>query len=441
MKEITITMAVCAVAGLLAISGYAVELKPVPCGKTATLGARNEVIRPGNPRSLFRADYMVDVPDGTIYPTLDGVIDSWEWSDAVQIDISDTLGKQGEIDPPGTVIMWLKYLPNPDTLTVLWAAVENTADHVAMGYDQVGIYVDDNKDEQWSPCFGGADGQSMEGNFWSVRAHQDTLMFREIRWPCNPCDTAWLLISAEPWSKVATTGGNVTYEFMIFLGDYFWMINRYPNKEEYWGWDKDFPTGLWTFCLNDTVGDGSAGIWNGWYPQVCNGYCDLSNFAVLDPSQVMVSVTDDFQDNLGGPGITPDNGGTMDFEGSYTNTVGSSIVVYRWVDMYMRKSNGCDGHLVRSFELKPNPITINAGATKTYVFALGPVPDKKAGLKLRLYHRLGHTLYDTESEMFYDEDTVEKQSLGNVPLSMNKQGPSSRCTFGLREDAEVSGGQ
>jgi len=433
MKRAWVTMAVLAVVGLLAASAYAVDLKPVPCGKTSAYGSRSEVIRPGNPQTLFNGDYLVDIPDGTIRPAIDGILSPGEWSiDAQQIDISDTEGQTDEPDPPGTVTMWIKHYPYTYGTTMydaIWVAVENTADHQTgpTSYDQVGFYVDDNKDEQWSPCFGGADGQSMEGNFWSVRAHQDTLMFREIRWPCNPCDTSWLLISDSTWSHVGMTGGNVTFEFIVLYGDLYWMLNV----------AKDFPKGLWAFCLNDTSQGAGDGYWNGWYPQVCVGMCDQENFATLDPPPVMVTVTDDYQDYLGVPGIVPDNKATIDFEGSYTNTSVTSRSVYRWVDVYRRRSDGCDGSLLRTLELKPNPFTLSAGETKTFTYALGPVPDNKQGLQVRVYHRVGTTLYTTESEMFFDEDIVEKDKMGNVPLSVDEPGPTSWRVFGLMEGVEV----
>jgi hypothetical protein len=227
---------------------------------------------------------------------------------------------------------------------------------------------------------------------------------------------------------VSMTGGNVTFEFIVLYGDLFYMLNV----------AKDFPKGLWAFCLNDTAGGGIAGIWNGWYPQVCAGMCDQENFATLDPPPVMVTLADDFQDNQGVPGTVPDNGGTIDFMVSYLNTTGSPQIVSNWVDIWTRDpATGCDKKEKKNLKLEKAPFTLDQHQTKTFIYSLGPVPDG-ALLKIRTYNRVGTTLWEAESELFFDDDIKEKNNLGGVPLGKETTGPSSWHTFGVMESYEVT---
>ena len=82
----------------------------------------------------------------TIYPTCDGYIDAAEWSDAYMYDISDTTGQSdGDVDPLGTVFLWLKQDDNG-----IYFAVRNNADAILDDHDQIGLHFDDN----WDGCFG-----------------------------------------------------------------------------------------------------------------------------------------------------------------------------------------------------------------------------------------------------------------------------------------------
>jgi len=155
----------------------------------------------------------------TIVPTCDGYIDATEWADAYMYDISDTTGQSdGIVDPPGTVILWLKQ----DDIGVYFA-IRNNADATLDDYDQCGLYFDDNHDG----CF--SSSATTEGNQWleyhptgslvNWRWIQDTDCGFPPSYVCSGDDFG----AAYPWTPscfgigIGPTGV-VDYEIMIPYG-------------------------------------------------------------------------------------------------------------------------------------------------------------------------------------------------------------------------------
>lgn len=187
-------------------------------------------------------------------PVIDGVISPGEWSDALQVDISNFLGRRDNIlRPIGSVMAWFKVNA---ALSKLYVAVDNTFDVVLEDHDEIALYVDDNNDG-----FYPAPGDSTEGNFWAVHyASGDLMRFRPIY---NNGGVGNTFLLPNPEIKVSAATGHPVYEFAVPLGTTNnWQINFNAQNQ----------SGIFIFALDDPAN------YDGWWPAVnqniftCEGY-------------------------------------------------------------------------------------------------------------------------------------------------------------------------
>ncbi|MBN1480410.1 hypothetical protein JXA70_09080 [candidate division KSB1 bacterium] len=135
--------------------------------------------------------------------TIDGFIDPAEWSGATIVDIRNT----GQTEP-----VFLYLLNNND---YLYIAVDDVANTSAAVDDQLGIYVDADRNYEWSS------GTLLEGNFWYPWNGGGTNeLYRALDgwWPEN-IDWDDPVPSTTSTSAASTVSGHVQYEIQFSLQD------------------------------------------------------------------------------------------------------------------------------------------------------------------------------------------------------------------------------
>jgi hypothetical protein len=190
--------------------------------------------------------FSLDVPEAAI-PTIDGVISSGEWDDAIKLDISDIFGYGGGVpQPQGSVFMYLKFDDNAD---VLYVAGEDFLNPTLDDNEGFGLYFDDNHNK----VFDGLPPFVLEGNFWAYwHPGGSNLRFREI--PSYAVDT---LFGAEV--EFSDLTGHLQGEVAIPMG----FMEGY--QLQVFGPDKI--AGLGAFLI---ARQGGAALFNGWWPQTMN---------------------------------------------------------------------------------------------------------------------------------------------------------------------------
>lgn len=185
-------------------------------------------------------------------PTIDGVINPDEWSDAFKVDISDFQGKKDNVvNPVGSVTAWFKV--NPEK-TALYVAVDDINDTVLEDHDEVALYVDDNNDGTYPPT-----GDDSEGNFWAVHyAAGDIIKYRPLY---NTGGTGTIDTIPNGQISVSIATGHLVYEFVIPLGN-----------TENWeiAYDEQSQSKLFAFVLDD--------------PSSYDSYWPYDNLNVFDPA-------------------------------------------------------------------------------------------------------------------------------------------------------------
>ncbi len=190
-------------------------------------------------------------------PTIDGVISPGEWSDALEVDISNFLGRNDNITRPiGSVMAWFKVNPAKSSLFV---AVDNTYDMVLEDHDEIALYVDDNNDG-----FYPAPGDSTEGNYWAAHyASGDVIKYRPIY---NTGGVGSTFFLPNPEISVSDATGHVVYEFIIPLGTASnWQISF--NSED--------QSGLFIFALDDPSN------FDGWWPCLNQNIFTADGYGVI----------------------------------------------------------------------------------------------------------------------------------------------------------------
>ncbi|MCX8014625.1 MAG: hypothetical protein N2748_01270, partial [candidate division WOR-3 bacterium] len=185
-------------------------------------------------------------------PTIDGDIQTTEWSDAERYDVSDVLG-QGTGYPylAGSAYLWVKH----DQNFIYFAGAMPYAT-TANNADQLGLYIDENNDGVWA-------NDSTEGNYWLVNYESpaiDSLIYRALLpvgvWRYGPV----------PGSEISAnlTSGYMQFEGKIPFGTEkyqinadpngdmmkFWMfaVDRDPPYSDYYGWwPQDVPGDSWRY--------------------------------------------------------------------------------------------------------------------------------------------------------------------------------------------------
>ncbi len=137
----------------------------------------------------------------TDYVTIDGSLAAGEWDGATVYNIA-----QSDDQP-----VWLYLMNNDD---YLYLAVDDAANHTAVPDDQVGVYMDRDRNGEWSD-------EPLEGNYWfSWSDNATTNLFRELRgwWPAqirwDDPETSATVIGT------AAVNGHLQYELRFPLDDF-----------------------------------------------------------------------------------------------------------------------------------------------------------------------------------------------------------------------------
>jgi hypothetical protein len=167
-------------------------------------------------------------------PTIDGNIQTSEWSDAEKYDVSDVLGQEGIAYPAGSAFLYVKHDANN-----LYVGCDLPYAATVDDFDQLGVYLDDNNDGVWAT-------DSSEGNYWLVHySTGDSVRYRAIM-SSNPM-TSWIY-GYVPSSaiSVATTSGHLQFEGAIPIGTARQNLNVNTNGDT---------VGLWFFAQDNPTGD------------------------------------------------------------------------------------------------------------------------------------------------------------------------------------------
>lgn len=95
---------------------------------------------------IILSQFQVLVPATSNPPIIDGVLAVGEWNAAVVVDISDTLGVDGNAEDPGDCIVYAQH----DTY-FLYLAFDCLEDTVLTDHSQPSIAVDDDNSGTWPP--------------------------------------------------------------------------------------------------------------------------------------------------------------------------------------------------------------------------------------------------------------------------------------------------
>lgn len=148
----------------------------------------------------YAVDSLIEAGWAYAPATIDGTIDSLEWSSADVTDISDILGMSSGGVLPNSVIL---YVMNNDSH--VFFAVDYTIDATDNVNDRTILYLDEDNDDAWAP-------DSSEGSYWAfMSSGGPQLWFAPL--PAGP------FFPNPPGAEVAMgLPGHVTYEFSIPLG-------------------------------------------------------------------------------------------------------------------------------------------------------------------------------------------------------------------------------
>ena len=152
--------------------------------------------------------HEIDVFDGTA-PTIDGIMDEGEWSDAFRVDVSNYLLPA----QMGSVTLHFKMDDN-----FLYVCSENHLDTEWTNNDGVALYIDDNNDGTYPPT-----GDDSEGNYWMYYGNPNTVRYRPIY---DNQSVGTTINLPEEIIACDMSQGYETIEFALPLGnDETWKIN------------------------------------------------------------------------------------------------------------------------------------------------------------------------------------------------------------------------
>lgn len=196
--------------------------------------------------------FNVVVPSGVV-PTVNGIIETGEWDDAIKIDVSDVFGFGGGVPlPQGSVFMYMKFNANTNMLYIAGEDFLNTALDDNEGF---GLYFDDNNNNAFEP--NGSLPVLQEGNFWAYwHPSGSDLRFRKIFTGGGVGDVITI-----PDAQVGFTdnAGYVQGEVAIPMG--------FNDGYELQVYGPERTVGLGGFMIARNAG---AAIFNGWWPQSMN---------------------------------------------------------------------------------------------------------------------------------------------------------------------------
>ena len=183
----------------------------------------------------------------TINPTIDGDVQTAEWADATQYDISDMLGQRGTAMRLGSAYMWIKHDHN-----FVYVAATTPLDTSDTNADELGLYLDENRSSSWST-------DSSEGNYWVRNCPSpipDSLTYRAI---LSTTPTTYRFPDPVSGSVIccSKTNGYMQYEVAIPKGTAKDQITNARTDSTMMR--------LWAFAL------GSPNDWYGYWPQTVPG--------------------------------------------------------------------------------------------------------------------------------------------------------------------------
>jgi len=167
-------------------------------------------------------------------PTIDGNIQTSEWSDAEKYDVSDVLGQEGVPYPAGSAYLYVKH-----DATNLYLGCDLPSASTLDDLDQLGVYLDDNNDGAWAT-------DSSEGNYWVVHyPSADSVRYRALWWKSDTLKN-WIYGSVFSPVSITTTSGHLQFECVIPIGTAKHQLNINPNGDT---------AGLWFFAADNPYGD------------------------------------------------------------------------------------------------------------------------------------------------------------------------------------------
>ncbi len=189
---------------------------------------------------------IIEIPATNTPPVLDGVIDtaSGEWADALIIDVGDTLGMSPPAQPAGANMMYIMH-----DRDYVYFAFDITTDDNLTDYDQIGLYIDDNGDNEWA-----ADGSEGNNNIlpaanigWASRVITPGPTFGDWVYPRSDRADCY---------AISTASGHVVYEIRLPYG-----TETTPDPA-FLGISEDGIFGVWIMYAEENSGEHHI-----WWPQ------------------------------------------------------------------------------------------------------------------------------------------------------------------------------
>jgi len=235
--------------------------------------------------TVFIATWLLHSPYALRIPTIEGVIETIEWSDAIKLDVSDILGKGGGFPmPPGSVFLYAK-----NDSSSLYLAIDAVADSSTDDYDVFWQYYEDNNSHSYPYWPDNSEGE-LQFSWWTSG---DSVKFMPIfidnfseNYPAQLSRAASILSGNMQYEIVLPISGNagLNEELQASVGD---------------------TVGLWFF-----VGDASTGTIYGWWPpEAAIGWGEptdmgdvvLSNGTVVSEQQTRSVKSDAYSLSMIGP--------------------------------------------------------------------------------------------------------------------------------------------
>ncbi len=151
-------------------------------------------------------------------PTIDGVINPWEWRASIEYDVSDLAGRGGSgPQPSGSVFAYYLY---DSTAGFMYFAMDCPNYSGRTDYDQFGPYMDEDNSKTWST-------DSSEGNYWVEYVGGDSVIYRAL---LNTTPSIWLYGPVPGAVSVSsTTSGHLQFETKIPLGTQKYQLTVAPG--------------------------------------------------------------------------------------------------------------------------------------------------------------------------------------------------------------------
>ncbi len=208
--------------------------------------------------------FSISTPHRAVTPTIDGILSPGEWTDALQVDVSDVFGYGGGIPlPRGSVFMYMKYDSTAGKLYIAGEDLLNT-DGLTNG-EGFGLYFDDNNNDRFSDI--GGNPLVREGNYWGYYYTTGAVVrFRELYGNGGVSAVIDTVTDAE--IGVSTGAGHFVGEVSIPLS----FLNK--NHLQVFGPDKNVGAGMFVIGRD---GSGSP-LWHGWWPQTMSSVFTAPSF-------------------------------------------------------------------------------------------------------------------------------------------------------------------